>query len=268
MATLYNAVESDNFTTAIGGSVPGAGDTVYINRFARQYTLGLSAATNKAALIEIQRESQCEFDTGLIVKADKFVNRGSQNRLVVRSSSSTGELSAFLNMPARPTSITQLGSCLAATGIINTSGTLNIQDDVDPGSGDVMVFGGDVTIAYSGSLLIDGFLHALGGLTRARRRAEEIRVGGSGVVLFDNPSAAQGDIEMNGGSLVIADSGTIDEFIGRTGVLDLTRLARPLTFTNWVEYPGLTIKMSRNTPPLTKTSSAAPLGNANVIYVD
>jgi len=267
MAILFNAVESDNFTTAIGGAV-GAADTVYINRFARQYSAGLSAATNKALLIEILPESQCEFTTGLIIKTDKLVNGGSQNSLVVRSSSSTGEITAFTNSPVRGTSITQLGACLAATGIANVRGTMNVQDDVDPGSGDVMVFGGDVTIAYSASLLIDGFLYVFGGVCRCRRRAEELRVGGGGTLVLDNPTATQGDLEMDGGTTVIADTGTIDEFIGRAGVLDLTRLSRPITVTNWVEYPGLTIRQRKNTPTVTKTSSAAPLGNANVVYVD
>lgn len=267
MATKYNSVESDNFTTAIGGA-PGAGDTVHINRFARRYNAGLSVATNKAALFKIAPESACEFADagGLVCKTDEFVNMGNQQKLLVASSSSAGEITKFVNAPVRSTSVTQLGSCIAATGIYNKSGILTILDTVDT-AGDVEVAGGDVTIVYSGSLLIDGYLRVMGGIARARRRAEEIEVGGTGVMILDEPSAAQGDLVQTGGRVEVADSGTLDLYVGRAGVIDFSRLSRDLTISDWTEYPWLTVIVRANGPTITKTAAAAPYGPAKYLYV-
>lgn len=267
MAVKYNSANDPNFTTSIGGA-PAAADTVNINKFSIAYNAGLSVGANKAALFTLHPQSQCEFGAagGLVCKTDRFANYGSQQKLIVSSTSSAAEITTFINSPARGTSVTELGTCLT-TGIFSTNGVLTLLDSVDT-SGDVEVSGGDVTVVYSATLLVDGTLRVVGGTCRLWRRAETIEIGGSGTVTLSEALATQGDITLTGGTLVVEDSGTIDTIDGRAGTIDLSRLSRPITVASWIERPGLTVIMSKRTPTVTKTSSVATYGPARVVYID
>lgn len=56
MATVTDTVLSNNLTTAIGGAVPGAGDTLIIQQSyaAWQYTAGCNLGANSVALVDIK----------------------------------------------------------------------------------------------------------------------------------------------------------------------------------------------------------------------
>ena len=53
MATLTNTVNDLNLTTAIGGAVPGAGDSVYISYYNLTYNAGTDLSTNAVALCHL-----------------------------------------------------------------------------------------------------------------------------------------------------------------------------------------------------------------------
>ena len=78
MATLTNTVNDLNLTTAIGGAVPGAGDSVYISYYNLTYNAGTDLSTNAVALCHLGAGFTGSFTQGspLKIKATtgSFVN--------------------------------------------------------------------------------------------------------------------------------------------------------------------------------------------------
>lgn len=266
MATKYNSIDDVDFSVAISGVPAGAGDTININKFATRFTAGLDISAHKAALITIHPQSKCEFMSPLVCQTAALVYNGSGNKFPVRSSSAAGVIDSMVISPARENVAVEISTCKLTNGLYVLGGIVTVRDDVDTAA-DVEIARGSLEIVYSATYLIDGVFRAMGGVSRLSRKAVAAQIGGSATVILEESRAVQGNFEQTGGTFVVADSGTIDQYIGRAGVIDFTRLSRPITITDWQEYPGLTVKVRKNGPTITKTSSAAPYGSANYEYV-
>lgn len=267
MAIKYNTINDVDFSVAIGGAPAADGDTINVNKHSTRFNTGLSLATYKALKIQVHPQSKCDFLSPLVCKADEVIYNGSGNTFPLKSSSSTGEIDKIVIAPARPSVAVEISDCVVADGIYVLGGTVTIRDTVNT-TGDVEIAAGSLENIYHATHKIDGVLRCMGGITRHNRRADAIAVGGSALVMLEEVNATQGNAEQTGGTLMVSDSGTVAQYIGRAGVIDFTNLSRPMTFTDWVEYPGLTIRLRRSTPTITKTSSAAPYGPAKVEYID
>ena len=270
MAILYNTVQSDNLQTSIGG-VPGAGDSVILDRFSNRYTAGLALNANAIALWHIRPTCACTINDAdylqILATTGEFINEGSGESWNLRAGTSAEVIDKIRNNPVRGNSRLNLAT-LKSNYISNHAGVMNIADTVDT-NGILVVTGGQVSVAYSATFLVDGLSYFMGGRTSLMRQCFGIVLGGNATVKLTEQLAAQGTVQMQGGTMVVESTGNWTSFDGNAGVLDLTRNSRPWTVTTWFETPALTILKSRRTVEPTITNPILQtFGKAKTIYVD
>lgn len=272
MATRTNSVpNATNFTTALGGTV-ASNDDILVNQYAAVYTAGTNLSTYDLLSFHITNGFNGKFENNgeLTLVVDQtgtgvFKNESNSTVVQIKSTSVTGVIKTVVNAPVNDSQSLRIRSALVTT-LYQKSGTLSLEEDCDCET--LNCYGG-VTVARktSGATPIDTLTVYGGSVMLSRDIGTGNFEGGS--VTIDDATCIPATINVRGATVKIVEGGTVTNFNGYAGVLDLSGLRAPITFSNSVFHPGMTIRRSRkNSIAYTLSSNTDVAGGARIEFVD
>ena len=255
MATLTNTTQSNNATTAIGGAVPGANDTVRYREFNQDFTAGLSLDTNAIDLLEITPGCGSNFGWdrttaaspgSLKVKtsaAGVVRFNGSGNYLYLASTSAATVLYQFDFQP--------VSAGTAVLGAMDNEycnqrgGVVLVTDVCDCAR--LSCGAGVANVAYSGSLTMTLAVACGSGMLETNRPTTTLTSAGSGTLRAMLVTATPTTANLLGGTmeLRVASVGTLNAY---GGVLDLSKAPEPIEFTNTNWFGPVTVLLPKTGP--------------------
>lgn len=227
MANVFNTVDNVDLATALGG-VPAAGSDVYINKYATQFSTGMDLSANDLNSFRITEGFTGLFaaDAVLLVNnggAGKIINEGASKEVRIKAASGAGVLYYVENNPKSG------GSLFIGQGTV----TIAITKAGYASYSDVAIVtnayttGGSTTFEYCSTALTG--LYIRGGSVLLKRDVGVLSVlNGSCTINDSRVSPTTVNLE-SGGTLNLAECGDIGTLNASGGVLDFTKLTRPIT---------------------------------------
>lgn len=271
MATVKISSDNTALLSALSGT-PADGDTVYIDRYATDFASADLSAYD-LALVELSRGYRGRIASGaggarlkLVCNRTStgiFRNRSNSPRVELISTSSAGVI--YNIVQSAEGGVLQVDTC-DNEKMHALKGTLLAES------------GADVNKAYcypGASLLLRaaaytvGNLYALGGVCNVQRDLTNADIAGNSEVTFEHANVSpSGTTNLWSGKLKIIESGIVSQLNAYSGVIDLTDLRNPVTFSNRTATPAVTILLSRNTPTVTWSATADLDSGPVTVYVD
>jgi len=263
MATVTDTVLSPNLTTALGGAVPGAGDTAIIQQSyaSWQYTAGCNLGANSIALLDIKPSFAGSIQVeNLIVLATTGTVRNKFAGTLIRMAS-TAAASVIQTLIHAPTAG---GTTLYQTMTVTTgyfqSGAAIFASDTTVTTGNCT---GGVTELREGGGATTTLNVRDSAEVKLDRDVTTLNVYG-GRVTINSTTCSPGTTNVQGGSITyLAVGSTGGTLNGSAGVCDFTQCG-DVTFSGGTLLPGFTI---RKRPNQTIDVSACTDAGCNIVTV-
>ena len=275
MPTLQNSVDSNNATTAIGGAVPGANDTVLFNQYTQDFYNGLDLSTNGADLYEFLPGCKSSFgyrrDTGqftgylmLKTSAAGIVrwNWGGDWAYFSGASAATVIYQVEIG-PSGPGKVVMGAMDNERTWMSRGKLTVNATCDMNK----LTVGGGVADVNESGSYTLTDCEACGAGLVNLLRGATNLRASGGGTVRAMLPGATHTNGYLHGGTIVVGCL-SLTNLYSYGGTLDLTQAVAPLTFTATGFYAPTRVLLSRRGVGVPNWGTSEQRFAPEVQYVD
>lgn len=263
MATLYNTVGDDNLVTSLGGSI-SAGDSIYLSESHRTYAGNNDLTGDDLLLVHATPGFRGNFEAADPLKV--VVNQSSSGELIVefggqefwvQSSSSSGVIYEARFKPTNAGTV-YLGPCncenarvLASLAVIQAGADVaNLYVD---GAGAVADVREDASYALT-------LAKVLMGRMTLRRDVGTLTIGKAGEVHVLDDAVSPTTVNLQGGILRAEYMGNVGTLNGDAGVLDISRLNRPMTISTLNSNPSFRIRHAGNLELLTISSEVAPSG--------
>lgn len=250
MATLYNTSNNPVFTSALSGAAAN-GDTVIINQFSTEFTSLTDISSADLLLFRLMPGFSGKFDTSPLTvvvnqtSTGKLINESNSPKIVLKSSSSAGVIYQVQHSPKIGGGVMSLQTA-TVTNLLVTAGYCSVGSDVT--ATNVYVLGGECSLVGSANAITT--LEVRGGYVTLERDVTTLSAY-AGTTVINNSGVTPTTINIEQGAVVkIKDGGTITTLNGKSGILDLTELARPLTITNSTFYPTLRVLKNSATDSL------------------
>lgn len=263
MATLTNAVDSVNAKTAIGGAVPGANDTVYLNQFASDYTNAAGAALDTNAITLFQAlpgwsgnggwdSLTNSFQTYMKIKTSAtgwFKYNASGRWFYLASTSAATVIQNIEHDPALNCQLVLDACDNESTHILGGAFTATANADINKLYG----AGGMSHLLASGPTM--GECWATGvGTVNLYRAATLLGTAGDGKLYALLTTATPTTMNVNGGTLYYAGSAvTTGNFY--SGILDLTLASGVVAFTTGNFFGNCKIRVKPSMRPTFGTTN-------------
>lgn len=233
MANRFNTVIHPNLLTSLGG-VLNAGDSVYISQPGTQITGGNDLSATDLLLFRLGERWATDIESPALklvcnrTGTGAFENLSSARMIFLTSTGPAGVIDTIRHLPSVAEGRLDLQNCkvgdLFAVGPAELYDTVDCDNLVVRGSARVKVR--EAASFPLTSLIADG--HARVDLQRACSGALEVR--GAATVIFDNDLITLANIDMRSadGTMRIDDIAGITALDWSAGLLDLSRLSRPL----------------------------------------
>lgn len=238
-----------NLLAALGSTV-NAADTVFINKYATDFTNGdISSADLTALTLTAGFAGTFKAEAGgqlkLVVNQSStgvLTNQSSSPRIDLVSTSSTGVIYEIRNQPAVGGLLTL--ATLKCTNFYQVDrGNVRIGADVDMTN--AYIDGGRVEFVESNSFTTTT-ITADSGSVVLNRDVGTLNVEGDVEVTINSSYCTPTTINMRGGILIVAECGTIAALNGFSGLVDFTRVTVPTTVTARACGPGVTIRLPKS----------------------
>ena len=249
MTTRTIASPATNLLTGLGGTV-NAADVVYVNKFSVDYVLADLSASDLTSLT-LTAGFSGTFKTGLSgqlklvvnqASTGIFTNQSSSPQIDLVSTSSTGVIYEIRNQPAVG-GVLNL-STLKCTNFYQTDrGSVRIAADVDLTN--AYIAGGRVEFVEGASFTTTLITAGGSAAVTLNRDVTTLNVEGDSEVTINSSYCTPTTISMRGGTLNVAECGTIAALNGASGVVDFTRVTLPTTVTARACGPGVTILLPK-----------------------
>lgn len=256
MSTYYNTSNNPAFTSALSGS-PANGDTVIINQFSTEFTSLTDISGADLLLLRLMPGFSGKFDTSALTvvvnqtSTGKLINESNSPKIRVKSSSTAGVIYQVQHSPKIGGGAMFIETA-TVTNLLVSSGYCSVGSDVT--ATNVYVIGGECTLVGSANAITT--LEVRGGFATLERDVGTLTAY-AGTTVINNSGVTPTTVNIEQGATVkIKDGGTITTLNGKSGTLDLTELARPLTITNSTFYPTFRILKNSATDSLLTFTNA------------
>jgi hypothetical protein len=269
MATKYNTVEDDNFTTAIGGA-PSSGDTVMVIKGNRDYSAGTDLDAYDLQRFELTPDFGGRFRNeaggklSLVVNqtgTGKFINNSRSPKIELESSSASGVIYEIQHAPALASGLLQVGACDCEMAYVQ-DGVFIALDGSDIAA--AKLAGGKSFFRNSSNALPT--VDCYDGSHEIARDITTANIYG-GAMRFSDTAVVPATCNIQGGVLEVLECGTISALNGFRGVLDISQSRRPLTISAAVLYPNFRIRLRRGQSLPSWGTPTKPYGEPQFEYV-
>jgi hypothetical protein len=250
MATRTITSANTTLTSALSGSL-SAGDTVYINKFAIDFTnadlsatdlLNVTLTAGFAGTFKAEANGQLKLvvnqtSTGVVI------NQSASPRIDLVSTSSTGVIYEIRNQPAVGGLLTL--STLKCTNFYQVDrGNARIAADVDLTN--AYISAGRVEFVEGNSFTTTLITVGDDAAVTLNRDVTTLNVEGDCQVTINSSYCTPTTINLRGGTLYVAECGTIAALNGTSGTADFSRVTIPTTVTARACGPGVEIILPKS----------------------
>lgn len=274
MATKTITVIDDVLATALGGA-PSAGDSVYVDRTAIDFTSATLA--NDLLLMVLSAGFSGRFLSSLggalNITCDRtstgvFRNESNSPVVELRSTSASGVIYEIRNRPASG-GVLQVSSC-KPTIVHQHAGVMRLEADVDLSAATLRVHGGEAIAKKTGGAatypLLNGYCY--NGRFIIERDVTTLYARGRGLIRLAYSDCSPTTVNLDGGTVEAMHCSALGTLQGDNGVFDERPCKTPFTVTTRAVGPGVTILRRRNSMVTYSSTSGDYGGGPTIIETD